>query len=195
MLKKYIPSNLFQFMVVHFGEPGNHTKEVLDLVKKRLEKGDITQVIVATTGGTTALEAVAVLRDVKLIAVTHQAGFRSPGELEVPSEIVQELKDKNVIVVTATHALAGIDRAIRKKHGTWMTAEIMAETLRIFGQGTKVCVEIVVMAADAGVIDMDKVIAISGTGRGADTAWVIQPAHSHAFFDMKMVELLCKPSS
>ena len=180
-------------MTVHFDKPGNHTKEVLNLVKERLEKGDIKQVIVATTGGATALEAASVLKEVNLIAVTHQAGFRSPGEIEVPNEIIQELKDKGVTVVTATHALAGIDRAVRKKHGTWLTAEIMAETLRIFGQGTKVCTEIVVMAADAGVIKMDKLIAIGGTGRGADTAWVIQPAHSHAFFDMRMKELICKP--
>ena len=98
-------------------------------------------------------------------------------------------------IVTATHALAGIDRAIRKKHGTWMVSELIAETLRLAGQGTKVCAEIVIMAADAGVISMEDCIAISGTGRGADTAWVIKPAHSHAFFDMKLQELLCKPKN
>jgi hypothetical protein len=35
-----------------------------------------------------------------------------------------------------------------------------------FGQGMKVCVEVVMMAADAGLIPMDReVIAIVGTGR------------------------------
>ena len=180
-------------MTVHFDTPGNHTERTLEIVKERLQKGDIKQVIVATTGGETAIKAADYFEGIKLIAVTHQAGFRYPGELEVPKETILELKDKGVEVVTATHALAGINRAIRKKHGTWMVSELIAETLRLAGQGTKVCAEIVIMAADAGAISMEDCIAISGTGRGADTAWVIKPAHSHAFFDMKLQELLCKP--
>ena len=195
-------------MAVYFSNPGNYSDEVFSLVMKRIEKGDIKQVVVATTSGQTALNAAISLtpfiflaalnaakkiKGVKLIAVTHQAGFKETGEMEIKEEIVEELKSKGVIVVTATHALAGVDRAIRKKYGTWMTAEIIAETLRLFGQGTKVCAEIVIMAADAGAIEMKDLIAIGGTGRGADTAWIIKPAHSHTFFDMKLKELICKP--
>ena len=180
-------------MAVYFSNPGNYSDEVFSLVMKRIEKGDIKQVVVATTSGQTALNAAKKIKGVKLIAVTHQAGFKETGEMEIKEEIVEELKSKGVIVVTATHALAGVDRAIRKKYGTWMTAEIIAETLRLFGQGTKVCAEIVIMAADAGAIEMKDLIAIGGTGRGADTAWIIKPAHSHTFFDMKLKELICKP--
>lgn len=180
-------------MTVHFPKPGDYSEEIFTLVNKRLELGDINQIIIATTSGKTALKAAKAFEGIKLIAVTHQAGFREPGEMEIPAEAIQELESKDVTVVTATHALAGVDRAVRKKHGTWLTAEIMAETLRIFGQGTKVCAEIVVMAADAGVISMNDVIVIGGTGKGADTAWVVKPAHSSTFFHMKMKELLCKP--
>ena len=180
-------------MSVHFPKPGDYSEEVFNLVNKRIKQGDISQVIVATTSGQTALKAAEMIEGVKLIAVTHQAGFRDPGEMEIPLEIVEDLEKRGVKVVTATHALAGVDRAIRKKHGTWMTTEIIAETLRIFGQGTKVCAEIVLMAADAGAIKMDNLIAIGGTGRGADTAWVVTPAHSHTFFNMKLKELICKP--
>ena len=182
-------------MAVYFDKPGNFTEEVLEIVKKRLEKGDINQIIIATTSGATALKAMNYFEGIKLVAVTHQAGFRAPGEMEIPSETVKTLEENGVIVVTATHALAGIDRAIRKKHGTWMIAELIAETFRVFGQGTKVCAEIVPMAADAGVISMENVIAIAGTGRGADTAWVIKPAHTQNFFEMKIKELLCKPAN
>ena len=180
-------------MTVHFDKPGNHTERTFEIVKERLQKGDIKQIIVATTGGDTALKAADYFKGVKIIAVTHQTGFRAPGEQEVPEEIMQELKAKGVIIVTTTHALAGINRAIRKKHGTWMVSELIAETLKLAGQGTKVCAEIVIMAADSGVISMEDCIALGGTGRGADTAWVIKPAHSHGFFDMKLQELLCKP--
>ena len=181
-------------MVFHFDKPGDHTDEVFSIVKEKLKEGDITQVVVATTTGTTALKAASVFSQVKVIVVTHQAGFKVPGELEVPEELLQEIKDKGVKIVTATHALAGINRAIRKKHGTWMVSELIAESFRMLGEGTKVCVEIVTMAVDAGVIAMDSdVIAIAGSGRNADTAWVIKPAHSQNFFDMKLKELLCKP--
>ena len=181
-------------MVVYFDKPGDYTVEVLKIVKERVEKGDINQIIIATTTGASALKAMDYFSNIKLVAVTHQAGFHTPGEMEIPFETIKILQENNVIVVTATHALAGIDRAIRKKHGTWMLAELIAETFRVFGQGTKVCAEIVAMAADAGVITMDDVIASGGTGRGADTAWVIKPAHTQNFFDMKIKELLCKPA-
>ncbi len=181
-------------MGVHFNNPGDHTEEVFSIVKERLKVGDINQIVVATTTGITALKAAADFTQIKVVAVTHQAGFKVPGELEVPEELLQEIKEKGVQIVTATHALAGISRAIRKKHGTWMVTELIAETFRMLGQGTKVCAEIVVMAADAGAISMDSdVIAIAGSGRNADTAWVIKPAHTHGFFDMKLKELLCKP--
>ena len=180
-------------MSVHFPKPGDYSEEVFKLVMKRIQQGNITKVIVATTSGETALKAAESITGVELIAVTHQAGFRDPGEMEISKDTIEELEKKGVKVVTATHALAGVDRAIRKKHGTWMTTELIAETLRILGQGTKVCAEIVLMAADAGAIKLDDLIAIGGTGRGADTAWVVKPAHSHTFFDMRLKELICKP--
>jgi hypothetical protein len=72
--------------------------------------------------------------------------------------------------------------------------EIIAQTLGVFGQGTKVACEIALMAADAGLIRTDEeVISIGGTGSGADTALVIKPAHTHDFFELKVKEILCKP--
>jgi hypothetical protein len=59
----------------------------------------------------------------------------------------------------------------------------------------KVCVEIAVMAADAGLIPTDcDVLCVGGTGRGADTAVVLRPAHMNHFFDLRIREILCKPS-
>jgi hypothetical protein len=73
---------------------------------------------------------------------------------------------------------------------------IIAQVLRMFGQGMKVVVEIVAMAADAGVIPVDKdVIAIGGSHRGADTAVVISPANAHRLFDIVVKEIITKPSS
>ena len=52
------------------------------------------------------------------------------------------------------------------------------------------------MAADAGAIPVDKdVVAVAGSGRGADTAVVIKPAYSHTLFDMYVREIIAKPRS
>lgn len=62
------------------------------------------------------------------------------------------------------------------------------------GEGTKVCVEITLMAADAGLIPADEdVVAIAGTGNGADTALRIKPANTARFFDLKIKEVIAKP--
>jgi uncharacterized protein len=63
----------------------------------------------------------------------------------------------------------------------------------MFGQGIKVCVEIAAMAADAGLIPAGDVIAVGGTGRGADTAAVIAADSSNRFFNIKVREILAKP--
>ena len=181
-------------MGVYFNSAGDYTEQVLNVVQDFLKTNDtIKEVVVATTTGKTALEFARKISDVQIIAVSHQAGFRERGQMEISTEKINSLKKLGAKVVTATHALAGVDRAIRKQLGTWAISELIAQTLRIFGQGTKVCAEIALMAADAGVLSMEDIIAVGGTNRGADTAWVISPAHTHNFFDLKMKRLLCKP--
>jgi hypothetical protein len=57
-----------------------------------------------------------------------------------------------------------------------------------------VAIELALMAADAGLVRTDEdVISIGGTGRGADSALLIQPANSFNFFDLKVKEIICKP--
>jgi hypothetical protein len=90
--------------------------------------------------------------------------------------------------------MAGLDRACRIKFGGVYPAEIVASALRILGQGLKVCVEVSVMALDAGLIPSGvDIISLGGTGEGLDTAAVIRPAHSQNFFDTRVREIICKP--
>lgn len=50
------------------------------------------------------------------------------------------------------------------------------------------------MAADSGDIPTNNdVIAIAGSGRGADTAIVLIPANSNNFFDLHIKEIICMP--
>jgi hypothetical protein len=76
----------------------------------------------------------------------------------------------------------------------YLLGDIVASTLRIFGEGMKVTCEISLMAADAGLVRTDEaVISIAGTGRGADTAIVLCPVNTGDFFRLKVKEILCKP--
>jgi hypothetical protein len=97
-------------------------------------------------------------------------------------------------VVISAHTFSGVNAAIYGKWNTMYPAGIIAQTLRIFGQGMKVVVEIVATAADAGEIPVDKdVIVVAGSGRGADTAVVVKPAESRRLFDIKVKEIIAKP--
>ena len=69
----------------------------------------------------------------------------------------------------------------------------MANSLRLMGQGIKVCVEIALMASDAGLITPDDVLTLAGTARGADTVALIAPQSSNKLFQLKIRNILAKP--
>ena len=129
-----------------------------------------------------------------IVCVTHHVGFKGPGVDEMAPEIRNQLTEAGVKILTSTHLFAGLDRAVRNKFGGVYPAEIMAQTLRIFGQGVKVAVEVAGMAIDAGLIPHgEEVISIGGSAIGTDSAIVIVPAHSNKFFDTEVREIICMP--
>ena len=95
-------------------------------------------------------------------------------------------------VHTGTMVLRGLGTALKEK-GSPSYEQTVVDTLRIFGHGTKVMVEIVAMSADVGLIPFSDVIAVAGTGRGADTAAIVRANSSNRFFDIKLREYLVKP--
>ncbi len=181
--------------VTYFEQPGpSNTEETLQIARRRAEELDIRTVVVATTSGRTALQAAELLAGLQLVAVTHVTGFREPNVQEVPEETRQRLQKAGVQIVTATHAFGGAGRAVRRRLQTYQVDEMIAYSLRLFGEGVKVAVEISLMAADAGQIRTgEETIAIAGTGSGADTALVLRPANTHTLFDMRVLEVLCMP--
>lgn len=171
--------------------PANTTATAEAAIKRAQELG-ISHIVVASSSGSTCEHFLD--KGVEVVCVTHHMGFMSPGEDEMPPEVREKLSQKGVQILTTTHLLAGVDRALRNKFGGVYPAEIIAQSLRMFGQGVKVCVEIAGMALDAGLIPYGKeVIAVGGSGTGADTAIIITPAHSNNFFDTKIKEIICKP--
>ncbi len=177
-----------------FDSPGKeNTDECLQLAHEKMKEQGIQEIVIATNKGFTIDRALDIMVGVKIIAVTHHAGFREPWVCEMPDEKRKELEAKGVIILTCSHSLSGIERSFRGKHNGLYPTELVAETLRLFGQGTKVCVEVALMAADCGVLSGRQVMTIGGTGQGADTAIILTPTHQKNFLDMKIHEIVCKP--
>jgi hypothetical protein len=186
---------MMEVQSVYFPGPGSaNTDKTLEMAKKRAEKLGIKTVVVASTSGETGVKAVKLLTNCRVVVVTHATGFPAPDVQELTPQNRAEILEKGGGILTATHAFGGVGRAVRRRFNTYQVDEIIAHTLRVFGQGAKVACEIVLMAADAGLISTDEeVISIGGSASGADTALVIKPANTHDFFELKVREVLCKP--
>lgn len=171
-----------------------NTAATLQLALDKGQELGINTFTVASCSGETAQKLVTLSKNAQIVCVTHQVGFQSPGVDEMEPAAREKLKAQNVEILTTTHLLAGVDRALRFQFNGVYPAEIMANTLRLFGQGVKVAVEIACMALDAGLIPYGQdIISIAGSQEGADAAVVIRPAHSAHFFETQVKEIICMP--
>ncbi len=172
-----------------------NTGRTLELAHARMTELGLHTALVATTSGDAALQAARVLQGFEMIAVTHSTGFRKPDDQELTAENRAALEAAGVRILTCQHAFGGVNRAVRSKLDTYQVDEIIAYTLRLFGQGIKVVAEMALMAADAGLVRTGApLMAIAGTGRGVDTAAVVLPTNAQTFFDLQIVEIVCRPS-
>jgi hypothetical protein len=181
---------------IYFAQTGStNTARTLELVRARAEALGIQKILVASTSGATGLQATRTLRGLEVVVVSHSTGFRAPDTQELADENRGAIEAAGATILTCQHAFGGVGRAVRKKLGTYELDEIIAFTLRTFCEGIKVAVEMCLMAADAGLVRTDEpVIAVAGTGRGADTAAILKPAHAQTFFDLRFLEIICMPA-
>jgi len=180
---------------VYFDEPGaQNTDETLRLARILAEKLGIRNISVASSSGATGVKASRVFDGYNLVVVTHVVGLREPNVNEFLPKNREVITNNGGNVVTATHAFGTLGRAVHKKLGAVQIDEIIANVLRIFGQGMKVACEVSCMAADAGLVNVgEESIVIGGSSRGADTAVVLIPSNTHTFFNTKVKEIICKP--
>jgi hypothetical protein len=181
--------------VIYFEKPGrDNTLACLEVVKKAVK--DYKDVVVASTSGETGLLFSDALKGsgVNLVVVTHSAGFKEPNTLEMPADVREKIHANGARVFTGPMLTHSLDTAFAAKFsGTYLT-HIVAQTLRRFGEGTKVCCECVMMAVDGGLIPEGKeVLAVAGTARGADTVTLIKSAASKRFLELRVLEILAKP--
>lgn len=175
--------------IIYFEKAGRaNTDETLRLAAREAGRRGIGKIVLASTTGDTARAASALLSgtEIRLIVVPHQYGFTD--HQRFPPELVAELELQGHRVhfgtmLFHTDGFYGVG-----------APEAMAMVLRTICQGMKVCVETVLMAADAGLVNRgEEVIAVSGTRRGADTAVVALASPSTALHELHVTEIICKP--
>ncbi len=183
--------------ILYFDEVGEkNTDETLKATKKRAEELGIKDIVVASTRGGTGVKAVEAFKGYNVVVVTHSTGLREPGKQELLEENREKIEAGGGKILTTGHAFGGVSRAVRKKFDTVGPADIVAQTLRMFGQGMKVVVECASMAADSGLIPMNRdIISIGGSNKGADTAVVLKPAHLQDLFNTYVREIIAKPNT
>ena len=186
--------------ISYFHEPGvDNTEEVIEIVYRRLQEGDIKSVVVASSTGKSGLKfARRMARETNLVIVSSHPGRSRPGVWDFDLTLLKELESLGCKVVKHTHVLSGLDRSISAKFSGVSYGEFLSEALRcLFGHGVKVGIECTLMAADSGSIPIEKTIAVGGTGspkgRGSDCAMVVWPSHCNNFFDFRVLEILAKP--
>ena len=176
-------------------KPGpENSGATVEAAAERAKELGIKEIVVASASGKTAVLAMKSFKGCKVVVVTHHCGMAHPWKQEMKESIAGGMVEHGAALVTATHVLSGVERSFTTKFQGIYPTQIVAETLRLFGQGVKVCVEISVMAADAGELSGGPIVAIGGTGTGADTAVVLTPAHAKQFLDLRVHEIICKPA-
>ena len=183
--------------ITYFEKPGiENTDALIELVKMRLEGSDIKYVAIASSTGESALKLNEALKDldVNIVNCSHHVGFKEANKAQMDSETRAKLEAEGIVTFMGSHALSGVGKSISKKFGGATPVEIIAAVYRTVCQGFKVCAEISIMLADAGLIPVgEEIIAIGGTGTGLDTAVVMTPQNMTKVFDIRFHEVIAMP--
>jgi len=141
-----------------------NTDQIIEIVAERIKKGDLKTVVVASTRGETGVKFAKILgKDINLVVVSHK-------------EMNEELKKE----ITELGGKA-LDKTYLALHTEGM--DDIRESYRTFGQGFKVAIEVVLIAADKNEIELHTdVVSVGGTARGADTAIVVKTTTAKEIF-------------
>jgi len=185
-----------QRTVEYFEKAGpRNTSVCIEIAKQAVSEG-MEHVVVATTWGDTGATLAEALggTGANVVAVTHSAGFKAPNDVELSEENRRRILEANGKIYTGTILTHSIETSLASQFQGVYPTTLVALTLRRLGQGIKVVCEIVMEACDAGLIpEGEEVLAVAGTGRGADTVAILRSAASKRFLELKVLEILAKP--
>ncbi len=179
--------------------PPANTRVVVEAVDAYVTADKTKHVVVASCTGYVGAKFAPLKqahKKLNVVAVKMAPAIDAMYSVKVDPKHVAAMEEAGVTFLGGTHVLTGgADRAIRAKFdGGFPPTAIVAETLYLFSQGMKVCVEIIAMACDMGLLPEGvEVVAVAGTGHGADTAIIATSAASANLFDLKIHRVLVMP--
>lgn len=165
----------------HLDLKEKNADQTLKQARQRVQELHLKYIVVASYSGRTAIKVAQAFKgvNVRIIAVV---GWGERMRLSVDNQ--RMLEELSVILYRGTHTFHGASSALISKFGGVSGVGIIQETLRLFSQGTKVCVEIALMAADAGLVPVDEdIMTLGGTGQWCDTAIILKSAFANKLFD------------
>ena len=179
-----------------------NTRRVLQLARRRCDQLALNTVVIASETGRSALQAVEAFREtgVQIIVVTHYPAttWGPRGDIRIGlkrpeyAETSRQLLEKGAHLVQGSIPFAPPSRSIGWDYPT--PEAIMDKTLELFGAGTKIAIEVALMATDAGEVpEGDEIITCAGTFKGLDTALVVRTAYSmNLFKEFEVREIIAK---
>jgi hypothetical protein len=178
--------------VEFFSRPGKgNTDATLEAVQAYLkESGTPAPVIVASISGRTALKARETILEasIPILCVTGAPCWQNVPGISFPlisAETREQLQTADISIVDSVpSSLSDTIEFSYARYGyrspTWMFVEAL---LAVGGYGLKTAVECILMATDGGHIPpFIEVIAVGGSGKGADTAVVARSRFSTTVF-------------
>lgn len=182
--------------VEYFEKAGQaNSDKCIDIARHLVESG-YQNVVAASTTGDTGVKLARTLHGLgaNLVIVTHSAGFKEPNSLELTIENEKEIRRLGGRIFTGTILTHSLETSLAAQFSGIYPTMLIAQSLRRLGEGLKVACEIVMEACDAGLIpEEEEVVALAGTGKGADTVAIIRSAASKRFLKLKVLEILAKP--
>ena len=186
--------------IAYLDKPGiAECPKCLAAAAQRAAELKLAHAVVATGSGRTALELARALRKAgsraRVIGVGYSAEYAAKWGALLP-RFTREAEKLGAVFITGGHAMGGLAGAVEKQFGGATPSKTIANTYYTLGQGFKVAVEAALMAADQGALPLKKeALALGGSASGADTALILAPVCSSAFFDLRIREVVCMPRS
>jgi hypothetical protein len=176
--------------IYYFQEYGEkNTPVVIEAVAQRLEAGDLQTVVVASSTGKTAIElAEGIKGRARVLCVSDPpwAVRQFPESPGISQENRTQLEALGVEVIDDVPyaSMAYSWKASENVYGALDLLVVAFDAFRLVGgNGLKVAIEVGLMATNAGKLPPgEEVIAVGGTGRGADVAIVLKTAFSCDIF-------------
>lgn len=188
------------FPTVYFDKPGiENTQKTLELCIERLQGLAEKFLVISSTTGYSAKMAIDLLTpypDIHLVVVGHRYGFKESGKNEIPEDVQKSIRERGYQLFLGTHAFTGLEKSFSSVYGGVYPQRLIADTLKIFSQGTKVLFEDMIMATDSGILPVHCwIVSAGGTSRGLDSAMTIKSVYSDQFFKTQIRDIICLPGS